>query len=158
MLSSPRSPARTIRIFSSDEYRLPRLTANVLDRALCGILMPLCLLSHRSLLKGDDEPKTLPYAIASVGPMSADVRQQGQDRLLRLAGWASSRTGTRFAGVHSELPRRVFEPAQTRRGIVPVCHRSLSSIERLQRTPRTDAVRLFEADIQDRSRFRHFTT
>ena len=43
---------------------LPRLTANVLDRALCGILMPLYLLSHRSLLKDNDEPKTLPYANA----------------------------------------------------------------------------------------------
>ena len=37
--------------------------------------MSLCLLSHRSLLKGDDEPKTLPYAIASVCPIGADVRQ-----------------------------------------------------------------------------------
>jgi hypothetical protein len=52
------------------------LTANVFDGVLCGILMSLCLLSHRSLLKGDDEPKTLPYAIASVCSMGADVRHQ----------------------------------------------------------------------------------
>ena len=38
--------------------------------------MSLCLLSHRSLLKGDDEPNTLPYANASVCSMGADVRQK----------------------------------------------------------------------------------
>ena len=41
-----------------------RLTPDVLDGAFCIFLMPLGLLSHRSLLIGDDEPKTLPYAIS----------------------------------------------------------------------------------------------
>jgi hypothetical protein len=34
--------------------------------------MPVGLLSHRSLLIGDDEPKTLPYAINLNGPIGAD--------------------------------------------------------------------------------------
>ena len=49
--------------------------ANVLDCAFRGTLMPFCLLSHRSLLIGDDEPKTLPYANASICSMGADAGQ-----------------------------------------------------------------------------------
>jgi transposase len=45
--------------------------------------VPVCLLSHRSLLFGDDEPKTLSYAISLNGPIGADgTHFKGFDALI----------------------------------------------------------------------------
>ena len=85
MLSSPRRPDTTIRIFSSAEYCL-----TVLRR------ISRTTLSAESLLLNDfwlifvpfghyDEPKILPYANTSIGPKDADVRQPEDDDSLRLA-------------------------------------------------------------------------
>jgi hypothetical protein len=35
--------------------------------------------SHRSLLNGDDEPKTLPYAITLISSIGADAGQSTQE-------------------------------------------------------------------------------
>jgi len=63
-------------------------------------------LSHRSLLKGDDEPKPLPYAKASISPMGPDV---GQGPNLKLA--AKTRkledTGRHFDGSPLKFPSEV---------------------------------------------------
>jgi hypothetical protein len=53
----------------------PCLATNVLDRAVCGTLLALRFLSHRSLLNGGDEPETLPYANPSSCSMGADAGQ-----------------------------------------------------------------------------------
>ena len=49
------------------------LASDVLDRAFCGTLLAFRFLSHRSLLNGDDEPRTLPYANPSSCSMGADA-------------------------------------------------------------------------------------
>jgi len=49
------------------------LASNVLDRAFRGPLVPFRLLSHRSLLNGDDGPKNLPYANPLICSISADA-------------------------------------------------------------------------------------
>ena len=48
-----------MRIFSSEEYRLRVLRQMSFKVRSCGVLMTFCSMSHRSLLNGDDEPKTL---------------------------------------------------------------------------------------------------
>ena len=53
-----------------------RFAPNVFDGAVCSALMAFGLLPHHSLLNGDDEPKTLPYANLSFCPMSADAGQR----------------------------------------------------------------------------------
>ncbi|MEO0382741.1 MAG: hypothetical protein AAF234_04225, partial [Pseudomonadota bacterium] len=44
----------------------------VLYRAIGSICVAFGCMSHSSLLLGEDEPETLPYAISSIDPMGAD--------------------------------------------------------------------------------------
>jgi len=75
MLSSPRRPDKTIRIFYSAEYRLRVLRR--MSRMACSagslLLMVFCLIfvpfGHY------DEPENLSYENPSVCPKGADVRQ-----------------------------------------------------------------------------------
>ena len=54
-----------------------RLPADVFDHTICVILLRLVLSSHHLLLKCNDEPKSLPYAINSFCLYSADGGQLG---------------------------------------------------------------------------------
>src|SRR5256884_7445278 len=65
MLSSPRRPSSTMRIFSSAE----RISRTVFS-ALSGMRLLACLIVAPQ--RGYDEPATLSYAISSFCPTSAD--------------------------------------------------------------------------------------
>ena len=74
MLSSPRRPDTTIRIFSSAEYylRVLRRISRTVRSAVSLEFIDSCLIfvpfGH------DDEPAILRYEITSICPISADVR------------------------------------------------------------------------------------
>ena len=74
MLSSPRRPDTTIRIFSSAVYclRVLRRISRTVLSAASFLLIDFCLIfvpfGH------DDEPEILRYAITSICPKGADVR------------------------------------------------------------------------------------
>jgi len=75
MLSSPRRPDTTIRIFSSAEYCL-RVLRRISRTALSAgslLLIDFCLIFVP--LGHYDEPEILRYAITSICPKGADVRQ-----------------------------------------------------------------------------------
>ena len=50
---------------------------DIFDQLLAGAFACSSCLSHRPLLSGYDEPKTLSYQITLFGPIGADVRQSG---------------------------------------------------------------------------------
>ena len=99
MLSSPRSPARTIRIFSSAEYCLR--VRRRMSRTVCSTpldeLIDFCLIcvpfGHY------DEPEILRYTNPSIRPINADVKQMGRltlNVLLSFAQFEREVTGERI--------------------------------------------------------------
>src|SRR4030081_3282417 len=89
MLSSPRRPSRTIRIFSSVRIMLARRPSDVLNNLLSWFLRWSGLLSHLRSCERYDEPETLPYSIHPVCPMRADG---GQAEIPR-ASWKAGVVG-----------------------------------------------------------------
>src|SRR6266704_844312 len=75
MLSSPRRPASTMRIFSSAEgcRRVALRISRTVFSALSGMRLLACLIVAPQ--RGYDEPATLSYAISSFCPTSADGLQ-----------------------------------------------------------------------------------
>src|SRR5215831_18899297 len=72
MLSSPRRPSSTMRIFSSAEWcrRVALRISRTVFSALSGMRLLACLIVAPQ--RGYDEPAILPYAISSICPTSAD--------------------------------------------------------------------------------------
>src|SRR2546421_10225150 len=75
MLSSPRRPSSTMRIFSSAEWcrRVALRISRTVFSALSGMRLLACLIVAPQ--RGYDEPATLSYAISSFCPTSADGLQ-----------------------------------------------------------------------------------
>src|SRR6266403_5289793 len=76
MLSSPRRPSSTMRIFSSAEgcRRVALRISRTVFSALSGMRLLACLIVAPQ--RGYDEPATLSYAISSFCPTSADGLQR----------------------------------------------------------------------------------
>src|SRR5215831_10483100 len=72
MLSSPRRPSSTMRIFSSAEWcrRVALRISRTVFSALSGMRLLACLIVAPQ--RGYDEPAILSYAISSFCPTSAD--------------------------------------------------------------------------------------
>ena len=71
MVSSPRNPSRTMRIFSSAEYCL-RVARRI---SLIALAAPVCRVCDFCLIFGHyEEPEILPYAIRLICSIGADVR------------------------------------------------------------------------------------
>src|SRR6266481_3646461 len=81
MLSSPRRPSSTMRIFSSAEWcrRVARRISRTVFSALSGTRLLACLIVAPQ--QGYDEPGILSYAIRPFCPTSADGLQCDQEAL-----------------------------------------------------------------------------
>src|SRR6266513_472980 len=82
MLSSPRRPSSTMRIFSSAEWcrRVALRISRTVFSALSGTRLLACLIVAPQ--RGYDEPAILSYAISSFCPTSADGLQCLADHIL----------------------------------------------------------------------------
>src|SRR5215467_3832708 len=90
MLSSPRRPSSTMRIFSSAERcrRVALLICRTVFSALSGMRLLACLIVAPQ--RGYDEPAILSYAISSLCPTSADGLQPKDRFYLALCDGLSS--------------------------------------------------------------------
>src|SRR5436309_11205685 len=82
MLSSPRRPSSTMRIFSSAEWcrRVARRISRTVFSALSGMRLLACLIVAPQ--QGYDEPGILSYAIKPLCPTSADGLHHCEPALL----------------------------------------------------------------------------
>src|SRR6266566_3969191 len=82
MLSSPRRPSSTMRIFSSAEWcrRVARRISRTVFSALSGTRLLACLIVAPQ--QGYDEPGILSYAIRPFCPTSADGLQNPRNHIL----------------------------------------------------------------------------
>src|SRR5215831_1193549 len=107
MLSSPRRPSSTMRIFSSAEWcrRVALRISRTVFSALSGMRLLACLIVAPQ--RGYDEPAILPYAISSICPTSADGLQghmnhiNASHHLEQLASYMGS--GAVAGGGHVDL-------------------------------------------------------
>src|SRR5438270_13532606 len=86
MLSSPRRPSSTMRIFSSAEWcrRVARRISRTVFSALSGMRLLACLIVATK--QGYDEPGIVSYAIRPFCPTSADGLQSVLRPLAQLSG------------------------------------------------------------------------
>src|SRR5438477_4854581 len=102
MLSSPRRPSSTMRIFSSAEWcrRVARRISRTVFSALSGMRLLACLIVAPQ--QGYDEPGILSYAIKPLCPTSADGLQLLNGFVSMELARVDSSIAT-FWGVHTGL-------------------------------------------------------